>query len=121
MSYSYFDLQTASSLLPWLKEKLMELKELKGDTERALVDGRKESLSVYVMHVDKIIREISEKGIIVRDPELGLVDFPAIINGRPAFLCWKFDEDEIMYWHYIEEGFVGRKRITGKEEILSYT
>jgi hypothetical protein len=52
---------------------------------------------------------------------MGLVDFPAVINDRPAYLCWKIDEEDIMYWHYAEEGFRGRKKITGKEEILSLT
>ena len=41
-----------------------------------------------------------------------------IINDMPAFLCWKGGEEDILYWHYFDEGFSGRKKISGKERIL---
>ena len=67
------------------------------------------------------MKEITRKGIVLRDVDLGLVDFPAIINGSPAYLCWRDDEVDIQYWHYADEGYSGRKRLTGKEDILSLT
>ncbi|MEM4884696.1 MAG: DUF2203 family protein, partial [Saccharolobus sp.] len=67
----------------------------------------------------RIIDEIVSKGIIIRDIDRGLVDFPAIINGKPAFLCWKIDDGDIYYWHYTNEGFIGRKRISERDDILS--
>lgn len=117
----YFDLKSANSLLPWVKEKIKAIRELRYNTEKALLAGNKEALSFYISEIDKIIRELTQKGVILRDPDLGIVDFPAIVNNRPAYLCWKEGEEEIAYWHYAEEGFVGRKRITGREDILSYT
>ncbi|ARM74970.1 DUF2203 domain-containing protein [Acidianus manzaensis] len=117
----YFDVDSANSLLPWIKEKLKEMKELKYNTEKALMEGNKDALSAYVSRIDQIIKEITEKGIILRDLDLGILDFPAIINDRPAYLCWREGEDKILYWHYLEEGYKGRKRISGEENILSYT
>ncbi len=118
--YIYFDLESARKLLPWLKERLQTLKELRYSTEVILVNGNKEELWKFVANIDKIVKEITAKGVILRDPDVGLVDFPAVINGRPAYLCWKADEDDIRYWHYAEEGFRGRKEISGKEDILSF-
>jgi hypothetical protein len=45
----------------------------------------------------------------VKDPDTGLVDFPARLAGAEAFLCWRLGEDEIDHWHGIDEGFSGRK------------
>ncbi|WP_338604087.1 DUF2203 family protein [Sulfolobus tengchongensis] len=119
MEYPYFDLQTARELLPWLREQLIKLKKMKTEIEILLVNGDKYSLQYYASETKKIIDEIVSRGIILRDIDIGLVDFPAIINDKPAFLCWKLDERDILYWHYVNEGFRGRKRITGRENILS--
>jgi hypothetical protein len=49
-------------------------------------------------------------GVIVKDADRGLVDFPALReNGEEVLLCWQVGEDEIAYWHGLEEGFAGRK------------
>ena len=47
--------------------------------------------------------------IVVRDLERGLVDFPALIDGREVYLCWLLDEPAVTHWHAIESGFAGRK------------
>ncbi|AWR98761.1 DUF2203 domain-containing protein [Metallosphaera hakonensis] len=120
MSYTYFDLDTARRILPWVKEKLEQLRQAEIKAEQALLAGKKEYIEIYSMEVDSVIRELTDKGILVRDVKMGLVDFPAVINDRPAYLCWKIDEEDILYWHYVEEGFRGRKRITKRENILSY-
>ncbi|BAB65618.1 MULTISPECIES: DUF2203 domain-containing protein [Sulfurisphaera] len=119
--YPYFDLNTARQLLPWLRNKLSEMKKIKYLTEEALMKGDKEALIQYTIQIDRIVKEITQKGIIIRDPDMGLVDFPAVINNRPAYLCWKIDEKDIEFWHYAEEGFRGRKKINGKEDILALT
>ena len=64
--------------------------------------------------------EIHENGINLRDLREILIDFPAVINNMPAYLCWTPDEVEISHWHYADEGFAGRKDINGSENILSY-
>jgi hypothetical protein len=47
--------------------------------------------------------------IVVRDLDRGLVDFPAVIDGREVYLCWLLDEPAVTHWHAIESGFAGRK------------
>jgi hypothetical protein len=119
--FPYFDLEAARSLLPWLRDKLEELKEVKALIEESIELGRRSLISTYTFKADSIVKEITRKGIVLRDVDLGLVDFPAIINGSPAYLCWRDDEVDIQYWHYADEGYSGRKRLTGKEDILSLT
>jgi hypothetical protein len=56
-----------------------------------------------------VIAELVEVGVIVRDPDSGLVDFPSLRDGEPVFLCWQLGEDEVTWWHGPDEGFAGRK------------
>ena len=48
-------------------------------------------------------------GVLVKDLDTGLVDFPARHNGEDVLFCWQLGEDEIAYWHGVDEGFAGRK------------
>lgn len=59
------------------------------------------------------ISKIQESGCLVKDIDEGLIDFPSIIEGREALLCWKQGEGRIEYWHGLEDGFAGRKRLEG--------
>jgi hypothetical protein len=59
--------------------------------------------------VARCVNGIHELGAVVKDPASGLVDFPARVEGAEAFLCWRLGEDEIAYWHGLDEGFAGRK------------
>ncbi len=57
----------------------------------------------------RVIDEVTELGVEVKDIDEGLVDFPALREGEPVLLCWKLGEDEIRYWHTLEGGFAGRR------------
>ena len=57
----------------------------------------------------RIVDEIAEHGVEVKDLDEGLVDFPALRRGETVLLCWKLGEDEIAYWHTVEDGFAGRR------------
>jgi hypothetical protein len=60
-----------------------------------------------------VIDELEADGIVLRDIERGLVDFPARApSGRAYWLCWLLDEDEIGWWHWPETGFAGRTPLT---------
>ena len=48
-------------------------------------------------------------GVLVKDLDTGLVDFPARHNGEDVLFCWQLGEDEIAHWHGVDEGFAGRK------------
>ncbi len=58
-----------------------------------------------------VAREFSRREIQIKDPERGLIDFPAIIAGREVFLSWESDEDSIEFWHDLETGYGGRERL----------
>ena len=63
-----------------------------------------------VVDIESALAELSQKGIVLRDPQTGLVDFPAVTEqGVVYLLCWKRDEDDLGWWHFAEEGFGGRK------------
>ncbi|HEV2647501.1 MAG TPA: DUF2203 domain-containing protein [Acidobacteriaceae bacterium] len=55
------------------------------------------------------LAEMEEIGVVLKDLDQGLLDFPAILEGRTVLLCWKLGEKEIAFWHSTEEGFAGRK------------
>jgi hypothetical protein len=55
------------------------------------------------------VRRISDAGVQVKDVDEGLLDFPARRGDEDVLLCWKVGEDEVAFWHGIDEGFAGRK------------
>jgi hypothetical protein len=55
--------------------------------------------------------EIDGWGLQLREIETGLVDFPALVSGRPVWLCWRLGEDEVAWWHEVTEGFGSRRRL----------
>ena len=64
--------------------------------------------------VDQMIATVAQIdgwNIQLREIETGLVDFPALVSGRPVWLCWRLGEDEVGWWHETTEGFDGRQRI----------
>jgi hypothetical protein len=61
------------------------------------------------------VERIQSAGVLVKDLDQGLLDFPSLREGEEVLLCWHVGEDEIEYWHGLEEGFAGRKRIEDVE------
>lgn len=61
--------------------------------------------------VAAVVAELEALGVQVKDLDQGLVDFPARHPERdePVLLCWRLGEDDVAYWHGLEEGFAGRK------------
>jgi hypothetical protein len=57
------------------------------------------------------INEVQEFGCVIKDLDIGLLDFPTLFRGREVYLCWKLGEPSISYWHGVDEGFAGRKEI----------
>lgn len=54
------------------------------------------------------IGQIQDLGILVKGVQDGLVDFPHLMDGREVYLCWKYGEDDIRFWHEVDSGFAGR-------------
>jgi hypothetical protein len=119
----HFTLNEARSELPRLRDDLLrlqqELARLQNQHEAAAParehsdgNGGGAAVSGYLQSrttVGSIIEAIQERGIQIKDPARGLVDFPHIRNGREVFLCFLLGEEDIRYWHDIEAGFGGRQ------------
>jgi hypothetical protein len=57
----------------------------------------------------RLVDEIAAHGAQVKDLDSGLIDFPALRHGETVLLCWQLGEDEIAWWHRVEDGFAGRR------------
>lgn len=78
--------------------------------------GREEDarrLGLLAGEVTAAVERVNSLGCLVKDVETGLVDFYALEDGEPIFLCWQFGEPAVTHWHGLEEGFAGRKPIEG--------
>lgn len=72
-----------------------------GKVHRAYVDAARAS--------SRALEQLTTLGIIVRDPDSGLIDFPAERDGQTVYLCWRLGEDKVAWWHPPETGFAGRQ------------
>jgi len=61
--------------------------------------------------IEGYVAELAELGVTCKGMDTGLVDFPAQMEGRAVYYCWKLGEDGIKYWHDVNAGFAGRQRI----------
>jgi len=131
MADKYFSRQEAEELLPVIGGCLGEaLEHKKRIDERDEVLSRAaarimalggsipplDELSVkrteregFVAELQKVIVQIQEMGCEIKDLEMGLIDFPSLRDGEEVYLCWKFGEKRIRFYHGIHEGFAGRK------------
>ena len=68
-------------------------------------------------NIEGFMLELEEIGCFFKDWNfsIGLVDFPAVIDGKEVFLCWRSNEDDILYYHGVDAGFAGRKPIPREE------
>ena len=102
------------------RRALLELQELQsslneriagngGNVEPRELQDMQERLDEEVAGIARCVARIHEAGGLVKDLDAGLVDFPARREGVEVLLCWRLGEDEVGYWHGLEEGFSGRK------------
>jgi hypothetical protein len=69
-----------------------------------------EELERVAEAVGEAVERLERLGVVVKDADRGLVDFPALrADDEEVLLCWEVGEDEVAYWHGLEEGFAGRK------------
>jgi hypothetical protein len=65
--------------------------------------------------VETALEKIQSTGCVVKDLEIGLLDFPARIDNQDVYLCWKLGEDRIRFYHRQDEGFAGRKPLDPRD------
>jgi hypothetical protein len=126
----YYRLDEATERLAELRpllEKLRDDRNAVAQLQQQIRDGRAENGSSQ--HAAEITRledemrgivagmkaavdQIDEWNVALRDIGSGLIDFPALANGRPIWLCWRLGEDGINWWHETDAGFDSRRRLT---------
>ena len=80
-----------------------------GDFDPGELRADAEQLEREAAAVARAVGELEGLGLLVKDLDRGLVDFPALREGEEVLLCWQVGEAEVAYWHGLEEGFAGRK------------
>ena len=94
------------------REKILEL-DLLASTGRGEARGRADELErdaqALAREIEGFKRELEELGMQLKDPRLGLVDFPSEMYGRPVLLCWRLGEAEVGFWHEVDAGYAGRQ------------
>jgi len=73
-------------------------------------------VDAHARRLAKLVDEIAGHGAEVKDLDSGLIDFPALRKGETVLLCWQLGEDEIAFWHGIDDGFAGRRPLPLDEE-----
>jgi hypothetical protein len=118
----HFTREEANALLPQLTSVLTQLREAKDEltdteahealSEAAPTNGggdEGKQVGVAFLEVRRLLEMIEQAGIVLRDIDRGLIDFPAVLEGREVYLCWELGEDEVAFWHDLETGFGGRE------------
>jgi hypothetical protein len=117
-----FTLSEANHLIPQLQSRLVSVRQAKAVLARTKDDIRRASARaeygggstvgpLYLSSLHKIssnVQAIQEMGVLVKDLDLGLCDFPHLREGRVVFLCWKLGEHEIKWWHETTSGYKDR-------------
>ena len=120
-----FTLEEANSLIPRLRAILEEVaaewslvKKLHPEIQKARDAASSNGFSPYgvtyvetVSHLMFLVQQVKEMGVLLKDVDKGLCDFPYVRQGRVVYLCWHLGEEAIEYWHDIETGFAGRERL----------
>jgi len=134
----YYDFDQANARIPELREMLLTLRNLREDLVVArdrIVELNAPAMAGAVTstppppdadletqrlrmrmqglfdQMQAAVLQIDDWGIQLRDIETCLVDFPALVSGRPVWLCWRVDESAVGWWHDVSEGFDSRRRM----------
>jgi hypothetical protein len=121
----YFTLEEANAMLPQLYpllERIMEvwerLAQQQGQVQAMVGDVRADvggpllaGVTTDLVRLQDAIAAISEMGIELKDAATGLIDFPALRHGEQVYLCWRYGEASVLYWHPLHTGFAGRRPI----------
>lgn len=122
MPKKIFTPKEANQRLPLVKKIVRDILD-KGHALRGLIkkvgnDDTSADLELLQVEIEALIGELEALGCYYKDWnfDIGLVDFPAIINNKEVFLCWRSDEPQVRWYHRIHDGYSGRKPIP--EELL---
>lgn len=118
----FFTLEEATALLPRLNSLLDDLvllrdailarrPEIRAALEKSVTNGGNRPAGLAVAdwaRFERILGELRGLGVLLKDLDMGLLDFPSIRDGREVYLCWRKGEERIAYWHEVDTGYAGR-------------
>jgi len=115
-----FTVDEAAAMLPELRELLPRLRQARRDlieasgrvTAKVAADGGGVAEPAWFRAQQQMktdLTALADAGILLRDPEIGLVDFPSLRDGERVYLCWRLGEDEIGFFHGERAGLSGRR------------
>lgn len=131
-----FTLEEANALLPALQLELGGLARLRTELEQSIQGVGGADAALAVLHggtpppgtepqashlrelADEIaaaVQRVSALGCVLKDVDSGLVDFYALRDEEPVFLCWQLGEPAVAHWHTLDGGFAARQPIEGIE------
>ena len=130
----YFNLEEANATIPHLEmavEKMQRLGIRVREKVQALADDQprrvqrkplqcRPGLRLLLEDMAQAVQSIEKHGGVFKGLALGLVDFPAVLNGEDISLCWQYGEKEIAYYHKRTEGFSGRQPLEAQPRKLKY-
>lgn len=128
MNTKYYTLAQAREALPKVKRLMQVVQEARDEILRlrpeawpalrnaSMNGGSREAGEVYLhyQHLEAGVKAIMGMGIVIKDVDAGLIDFLGKRAGRDVYLCWKYGEEDILYWHDLDTGFGGRHPIDGR-------
>ena len=125
MQPHYFTLAEANAALHIIRPLISEILRIRDEilahqpevwpaVERSAGNGGNASLSKIALEfqkLDELVHKVLDTGVQVKDINTGLLDFPALRADHEVYLCWKYGEDQIAFWHEVDAGFAGRRPI----------
>jgi hypothetical protein len=96
-----------------LQQRIRDIRSNNGSADHAAeIAGLEQEMREIVGRMKESVDQVDEWGVALRDIGTGLIDFPALANGRPIWLCWRLGEGDIGWWHEADTGFDNRRRLT---------
>jgi hypothetical protein len=118
----HYTVDQANAAIGFVEERLARLRsaraQLSDEEARAALGeaapsngggGPGRVVSEAFLELQRALGELQAMEIVLRDLERGLVDFPAMRDGREVYLCWEEGEEQIGFWHDTESGYGGRE------------
>lgn len=120
----YFTVEEANRLIPQMKVMIEQLRQGRHHLQKHRTTAEAvaqqaggngggseagEYLSDYSQTFARSLAQLQAMGIVLKDLERGLIDFPHQRGGREVYLCWMYGEERIDYWHETDSGYSGRQ------------
>ena len=121
----YFTVEEANALLPTLEPIMKQLLarrarasrlaqqhgHLLGDFRSNVGSAELSTLTQDFAAIERMMDQVQAYGVVLKDVNAGLLDFLSQRNGRDVYLCWKYGDDRVAYFHELHTGFAGRQQV----------